>query len=71
MEQFDTRTKKIRDRIYFEIQRVLAQKNKEKPNPENSNKKPHKIYWLYEADIVYFPYINYGEYYERISRSTE
>lgn len=44
MEQFDTRTKKIRDRIYFEIQRVLAQKNKEKPNPENSNKKPHKIY---------------------------
>jgi hypothetical protein len=44
MEQFDTRTKKIRDRIHFEIQRVLAQKNKEKPNLENTDIKPHKNY---------------------------
>jgi len=43
-DNIDPRTQKIRDRIHFEIQRVLAQKNKEKPNPENSNKKPHKIY---------------------------
>tara|TARA_X000001382_G_scaffold128523_1_gene118431 strand:- start:175 stop:309 length:135 start_codon:yes stop_codon:yes gene_type:complete len=44
MKQFDTRTQKIRDRIYFEIQRVLQEKNKEKPDPENSNIKPHKNY---------------------------
>jgi hypothetical protein len=44
MEQFDTRTEKIRARIHLEIARVLAQKNKEKQNLENSNIKPHKIY---------------------------
>ena len=70
MKQIDKRTQKNLDRIHFEIQRVLQEKNKEKLNPENSNIKPYKNYCLYEADIVYFPYINYGEYYERISRST-
>jgi hypothetical protein len=44
MKQIDKRTQKIRDRIHFEIQRVLAEKNKEKPNAENSNIKQHKIY---------------------------
>lgn len=44
MEQIDKRTQKIRDRIHLEIQRVLAEKNKEKPNPQNKNIKPHKIY---------------------------
>jgi len=40
----DARTQKIRDRIHLEIQRVLAEKNKEKQNPEISNIKPHKNY---------------------------
>ena len=70
MEQFDTRTQKIRDRIYFEIQRVLAEKNKEKQNPEISNIKPHKNYWLSMSDLVYFPYNKYGECYDRNIRPT-
>lgn len=44
MKQIDKRTQKIRDRIHFEIQRVLQEKNKEKLNPENSNIKPYKNY---------------------------
>tara|TARA_R110002020_G_scaffold400898_1_gene611204 strand:- start:98 stop:250 length:153 start_codon:yes stop_codon:yes gene_type:complete len=40
----DARTQKIRDRIHFEIQRVLQEKNKEKQNPENSDKETHKNY---------------------------
>ena len=44
MKQIDKRTQKIRERIHLEIQRVLAEKNKEKQNPEISNIKPHKNY---------------------------
>ena len=61
MKQIDKRTQKIRDRIHFEIQRVLQEKNKEKLNPENSNIKQYKNYWLYDADIVYFQYIKKDE----------
>jgi hypothetical protein len=40
----DARTQKIRDRIHFEIQRVLQEKKIEKPNLENTDIKPHKNY---------------------------
>ena len=42
--KIDSRTQKIRERIYIEIERVLTEKNKENPKLENTDSNLHKNY---------------------------